>query len=367
MKDISVYPSCNKNFPFSTISIPTNKKKPAEIPIVENLLFSFQPNESTPPKASDESNRFKESENLEEAVVRASSKNREKRETFFKENSLLSVDSHVQNSNASFKKSKIHHIDIDFLAKSKVSGLKSEQRGISQRKSPGNGLTLFGHNPQMSNTRPLKSPEGNRVDDSNFPFQIRPGFSTCKNLKDSSQGIQKSNSSRVIELGLSANQLSKLSSSGKKPRKMDLLKQISNNTSPMKGRSKTLDQSHSPTPLETSELNLSKYSFFKTKLGYSMARDFQPEATVQKTSLVERRSSTKDLNYNANHIWSNSLKKSLRTEKLGTESDKFNEFYLQSTNQSSKDTIQQTYPLSMGFKAFPSNIKFNVGACFKKQ
>jgi hypothetical protein len=71
------------------------------------LVFSFQQQTLDAPRISDGSNRFKESENLEEAIIRASHKNKEKREVFFKANSNPSNDGSSLNSIRSPKVIKI--------------------------------------------------------------------------------------------------------------------------------------------------------------------------------------------------------------------------------------------------------------------
>lgn len=363
-KNVKDFSSIVKDSGPSMASMPTKKNRsPVQKPAIEGLLFSFQPQDVEVPKPSDGSDRYKESENLEDAILRVSSKNKQKRENFFKENSNLSIDSQVQNQ--SFKKLPANYIDLNLVTKPKSSILNLEKRAVTSKRHSthnllGTSTTTAGFNP-----RALFSPETSNMDDSRLPFQIKPGFSS-KNQIETSPLKQRSNSQKNFELGLSPAQLSKLSNSGKKSSKMELLKQISSNTSPIKQRAHTLDQSHTPARAENNNtINFSNYSFFKAKLGYQ-GREFKADSSLLKTTILERKSSSKGLDYNANHLCSNSLKKSLRSDKLTADNDKLNDFYLSSTNQSSKDTIQQTYPVSLSIKAFPANVKFNVANCFKK-
>ncbi len=344
--------------------MPTKKaKSPVQRPHVDGLLFSFQPQEAEAPKPSEGSDRYKESENLEDAILRVSSKNKQKRENYFKENSNLSIDS--QAPNQSFKKLSANYIDLNVDTRPKSNLLTIDKRAITSKRHSTHNLMGTYTSTAGLNPRSLFSPETSKLDDSRLPFQLKPGFAN-KSQVENSPLKQRSSSQKNIELGLSPAQLSKLSNSGKKSSKMELLKQISSNSSPIKHRAYTLDKSHNPSQAENNNtVNFSNYSFFKAKLGYQ-GREFQPDSSLMKTTILERRGSSKGLDYNANHICSNSLKKSLRSDKLATDSDKLNDFYLSSTNQSSKDTVQQTYPVSLSLKAFPSNIKFNVANCFKK-
>ena len=344
-------------------SMPTKKNKsPVQTPSIEGLIFSFQPQETEPSKHFDGSDRYKESENLEDAILRVSSKNRQKRENFFKENSNTSID--LQIKNQTFKKQLENYIDFNLVTKQKPRILNFEKSAITSKRNSAYNLIGVNATATEINRRALFSPEVSQIDDNRLSFQIQERLSN-NNKIDISPLKQKSSSQKYFGLGLSPTQLSKLSNSGKKLSKMALLKQISSNASPIKKRAQTLDQSCLPVQADSNTINLSNYSFFKAKLGYQ-DREFKADSHILKTRILERNRSSKGFDYNANHLCSNSLKKLFRSDKLTMDSDKINDYYLLSTNQSSKDTLQQAYPVSLRIKAFPANVKFNVVNCFKK-
>lgn len=314
-------------------------KKTAEFTVVPNTTFSFQNNELENRLESESSLKNPEQMNLEKFIRQASVKSKSKRDSFYRENSRLSINDEKNEEkpkNYCDQKNKNQILNNDAFIIPKNSHLELKNKRFLEQ------ILEVGELSQIRDSILNRS----------------KSYDNCKK-SDRDGSINKSN---------------------KKSNKSDKIKEIARSNSSKITYHQVIKSDNRKNQVDNSLIlsNITqKYSFFKPKneIGLINPKSKRPSqrsksdlSFIYKTLGANNVPQTTTFDYNGNHISTSVLSKIKKNENSVFDSDKCSDTYFESTNQSSKETnSKKDSSMYINVKNIPSNIKFNMENCFKKK
>ena len=347
----------------SDTSAHSTARKTAEFIVVPDSTFSFQNVEWANHLGSECSIKLGDKINLEEAISRASIQNKSKRDSYFKENSRLSVieeNSFVENSMLGNYNPKY---EGGFLQNS-IFGKPGKKKSLKN---------LTSESSENSELKDCKMPKDNKK--KSFLEKINEVAENSR-LKEKSMNESKSvNRSKSEKRRDEDGQLTK---SSRKQISQDKIREIARSNSSKVNYTQGF-KSEKPVQQKDNSMFLAnitqKYSFFKPKSdvldGLMKARNDSKrnlnEFSVHPYQTPMRSFSRTQFEYNGNHLSTSGMLKTKVSEKSFFESEKYNEMNCESTNHSSKEAnLRKDNNITLNIRNLPKNIKFNMESCFKK-